>query len=85
MNDIDATEAMTAQLAALAAIESQAGGNTVNLSELLDGLPVLPAFGLLVAVAAQQIAQFDPEARAQYFARCRDEILSGATTPEEYR
>lgn len=78
-------EIVTAQLAALAAVESQASGTTVELGELLDGLPVLPVFGLLVAVAAQQIAQFDPEARAQYFARCRDEILSGATTPEEYR
>ena len=79
--------AITAGLAGLAAIEACATGQTdkVNLTELLDGLPVEAFTGVIIAVAAQLLATLNDDDRDQYITTTRAFIARGDALPDHMK
>lgn len=81
---LSADEAITAGLAGLAAVEACAAGRAddINLTELLDGLPVEAFTGVIISIAAQLLAAVeDDDTRAEYIAATRVAIARGDALP----
>lgn len=76
-------EAITAGLAGLAAIEACATGRTdeINVTALLQGLPVEAFTGVIIAVAAQLLAALDGPTRDHYITTTREFVARGDALP----
>lgn len=77
-------EAITAGLAALAAVEACATGRAheINLTELLEGLPVEAFTGVCISIAAQLLhAVEDDDDRQHYITTTRAAIAAGEALP----
>lgn len=83
--DAERAEAITAQLAAVAALDATVNGTDANLTALLDDLPVMPIFGVLTAIAADILRGIDDDARADYLAAVREHVAAGLTLPDHLK
>ncbi|MFL0579204.1 hypothetical protein [Dietzia sp. 179-F 9C3 NHS] len=83
--DADRADAITAQLAAVAALDATVNNTGDNLSVLLADLPVMPIIGALTAVAADILRNIDDDARADYLSAVRERIAAGHALPDHLK